>query len=245
MKKLIAFLLCTALLAGMSVCFADDETWTCENCGQESTGNFCPYCGAAKPEGEKDEIFPEAPTGTFAIRNGIRWGMSGYEVENREEHLKDGEDETRDYYTDETYEITNLFYDTEEGKKICGFPVYMNYLFSRDKLFLITYHIEYNDSDLQFLEANTYLANALTAKYGEGHEATREEADKVRNVMDIADQYYYEEETRQITVWNLPEDTIAAILEGFYYEDSRLIYFSYDTMLNGLPADGNYNTNGL
>ena len=25
MKKLIAFLLCTALLAGMSVCFADDE----------------------------------------------------------------------------------------------------------------------------------------------------------------------------------------------------------------------------
>ena len=114
MKKLIAFLLCTALLAGMSVCFADDETWTCENCGQESTGNFCPYCGAAKPEGEKDEIFPEAPAGTFAIRNGIRWGMSGYEVENREEHLKDGEDETRDYYTDETYEITNLFYDTEE-----------------------------------------------------------------------------------------------------------------------------------
>ena len=63
--------------------------------------------------------------------------------------------------------------------------------------------------------------------------------------MDIADQYYYEEETRRITVWNLPEDTIAAILEGFYYEDSRLIYFSYDTMLNGLPADGNYNTNGL
>ena len=40
MKKLIAFLLCIALLTGMSVCFADEQTWTSENCGQESTGHF-------------------------------------------------------------------------------------------------------------------------------------------------------------------------------------------------------------
>ncbi len=76
MKKLIALLLCTVLLAGMTVCFAASDTWTCESCGRESSGKFCPYCGAAKPE---EVIFPEAPAGTFSIRNGIRWGMSGYE----------------------------------------------------------------------------------------------------------------------------------------------------------------------
>ena len=245
MKKLIAFLLCASMLAGMTICFADGETWTCESCGRESTGNFCPYCGAPKPEEEKDEIFPEAPAGTFSIRNGIRWGMSGYEVETREQHLKDGEDEYREYYADDTDDLTSLYYDDTEEKKLCGFPVDLSYRFSRDKLFLITYHIEYIGYNLQVLEANTYLKNAMTAKYGEGHEATRDEMEQIKNVMDAADIYYYEEETRRITVWNLPEDTIAAFLEGLYYEDSRLIYFQYDTMLNGLPVDGVYNTNGL
>ncbi len=244
MKKLIAILLCAALMAGMTVSFADAETWTCENCGRESTGNFCPYCGAAKPEEKKEEIFPEAPAGTFTIRNGIRWGMSGYEVETREENLKDGDDEYRDYYTDETYDITSLYYDSEE-KKVCGFPAYLNYHFCRDKLFLISYHTEYIGNYLQDLEVNTYLKNAMAAKYGEGHEATWEEAEHIKNVMNVADSYYYEDEIRRITVWDLPESTTAAFLEGYYYEDARLIYFHYETMLNGLPEDGNYNTNGL
>ena len=245
MKKLIAFLLCAAILASIAVCFADSETWICENCGRESTGNFCPYCGAAKPEEEKEEIFPEAPAGTFSFRNGIRWGMSGYEVETREENLKSGDDEVRDYYYDEdSYDITSLWYDSDK-KKVCSFPVYLNYRFCRDKLFFISYHLDYIGSDLQILEVNTYLKNAMTAKYGEGHESTREEADRIRNVMDIVDSYYYEEDVRHITVWDLPEGTTAAFIDGYYNEDSRLIYFHYDTMLNGLPADGVYNTNGL
>ena len=33
--------------------------------------------------------------------------------------------------------------------------------------------------------------------------------------------------------------------EGYYLEDCRLVYFHYSTMLNGLPEDGVYNTNGL
>ena len=47
MKKLltalcILFLLATALA----------EAWTCPGCGRESDGNFCPYCGTAKPPEE-------------------------------------------------------------------------------------------------------------------------------------------------------------------------------------------------
>ena len=50
MKKLIAILLCAVLLAGMTTAFADGESWICSECGKESNGNFCPYCGAKKPE---------------------------------------------------------------------------------------------------------------------------------------------------------------------------------------------------
>ena len=56
---------------------------------------------------------------------------------------------------------------------------------------------------------------------------------------------FYEEDIKRITVWDLPEGTTAAIIEGYYFEDTNLIYFHYDTMLNGLPEDGVYNTNGL
>ncbi len=52
MKKLIAILLCTVLLVGMATAFADAESWICTECGKESNGNFCPYCGAKKPETE-------------------------------------------------------------------------------------------------------------------------------------------------------------------------------------------------
>ncbi len=49
MKKLIAILLCAVLLAGMTAAFADGESWICSECGKESNGNFCPYCGTEKP----------------------------------------------------------------------------------------------------------------------------------------------------------------------------------------------------
>ena len=52
MKELIAFLLCVMILAGMTTGFADAESWICNECGKESNGNFCPYCGAKKPETE-------------------------------------------------------------------------------------------------------------------------------------------------------------------------------------------------
>ena len=52
MKKLIAILLCAVLLAGMTTAFADGESWICPECEKESNGNFCPYCGAKKPETE-------------------------------------------------------------------------------------------------------------------------------------------------------------------------------------------------
>ena len=48
MKKLIAFLLILVLC--VSACAYGEETWTCPNCGQESTGNFCSNCGTPKPE---------------------------------------------------------------------------------------------------------------------------------------------------------------------------------------------------
>ena len=52
MKKLTAILLCVLMLMGMTTAFADAESWICPECGKESDGNFCPYCGAKKPETE-------------------------------------------------------------------------------------------------------------------------------------------------------------------------------------------------
>ncbi len=47
MKKLFALILMFALIG--TVVSALAETWTCANCGKESEGNFCSWCGAAKP----------------------------------------------------------------------------------------------------------------------------------------------------------------------------------------------------
>ena len=244
MKKLIALLLCTVLLAGMTVCFADSDTWTCESCGRESSGKFCPYCGAAKPE---EEIFPEAPAGTFSIRNGIRWGMSGYEVETREEHLKGVDDESRYYSYDPEYDrMTYLSYYSSE-KKVSIFPASLNYRFCRDKLFLVGYTVEMYDIELDytFLETAAYLRNAMAAKYGEGRDLSPEEREQLGYVMILGDYSYYEEDISKLTVWDLPEDTKAVLAESFYEGTCRLIFYHYDTMLNGLPEDGAYNTNGL
>jgi len=48
MKKALAMTL--LLLFAFSLVAAVAETWTCPQCGGSSEGNFCPYCGAKKPE---------------------------------------------------------------------------------------------------------------------------------------------------------------------------------------------------
>ena len=48
MKKVLTMMLLLLFLFGLSTALA--ETWTCPQCGKESEGNFCPYCGAQKPE---------------------------------------------------------------------------------------------------------------------------------------------------------------------------------------------------
>ena len=45
--------------------------------------------------------------------------------------------------------------------------------------------------------------------------------------------------------YQVPEDTTAVFLESHYCEDVKLFYFHYGTLLNGLPEDRVYNTNGL
>ena len=51
MKKQILFIFVMLMILS---CFtagtAQDETWTCENGHSGLTGNFCPECGAKKPE---------------------------------------------------------------------------------------------------------------------------------------------------------------------------------------------------
>ncbi len=50
MKRRMLALVLTALLAlsGMAA-LSEAAAWTCPNCASESTGNFCPNCGAARP----------------------------------------------------------------------------------------------------------------------------------------------------------------------------------------------------
>lgn len=50
MKKTLAITLLLLFLFSLTTAIA--ETWTCANCGKESEGNFCPYCGAKKPQEE-------------------------------------------------------------------------------------------------------------------------------------------------------------------------------------------------
>ena len=50
-KRGIAWLL--ALMMILPLCAQAESGWTCPNCGQTgNTGNFCPNCAAAKPDGE-------------------------------------------------------------------------------------------------------------------------------------------------------------------------------------------------
>ena len=45
MKKLISFLLLLSVLLINSTGLAEDAEWTCTNCGNVNTGNFCVSCG--------------------------------------------------------------------------------------------------------------------------------------------------------------------------------------------------------
>ena len=53
-KRMTAFLLCLmmVLIAGLSSAAADDTAWTCTNCGQTNTGNYCSNCAAPRPSAE-------------------------------------------------------------------------------------------------------------------------------------------------------------------------------------------------
>ena len=47
MKKLLSVMLILTMLCVCAAAIA--ETWTCAQCGKESEGNFCSWCGAGKP----------------------------------------------------------------------------------------------------------------------------------------------------------------------------------------------------
>ena len=47
MKKLFALILVFVIMS--TVVSALAETWTCDNCGKESEGNFCSWCGTVRP----------------------------------------------------------------------------------------------------------------------------------------------------------------------------------------------------
>ena len=48
MKKTLAIIMLLLFLLSLTAALA--EKWTCPQCGKESEGYFCPYCGAQKPE---------------------------------------------------------------------------------------------------------------------------------------------------------------------------------------------------
>ena len=48
MKKLTAMILILILLCAASSALMEAETWTCANCGKESIGVFCGWCGASQ-----------------------------------------------------------------------------------------------------------------------------------------------------------------------------------------------------
>ena len=51
MKKLLSVILVLVILCASAVALAEESTaWTCPNCGKESEGNFCSWCGTAKPK---------------------------------------------------------------------------------------------------------------------------------------------------------------------------------------------------
>ena len=95
MKKLIAILLCTVMLAGMTASIAMGESRFCPYCGQEYPVEqgyaFCPNCGKALPQAEsKQSAETKQQTNSEAVAVGdvVRFGR--YEQDNNRSNGAEG-----------------------------------------------------------------------------------------------------------------------------------------------------------
>ena len=50
MKRIIALIICAALLFSMVSVYAEETGWQCPQCGTVNSGNYCTECGSKKPE---------------------------------------------------------------------------------------------------------------------------------------------------------------------------------------------------
>ena len=97
-------------------------------------------------------------------------------------------------------------------------------------------------SDLYCQQAYAYLKNALISKYGESRPASVYDLSEILLVLNVTG-YYDEEETENVAIWDLPDDTTIVLFTT--YETIRLFYYRSDLLFDFLPADGVYNTDGL
>lgn len=85
MKRFVSTVLVLAMALAMLMCgTACAEEWTCPDCGQAgNTGNFCPTCGAQRPE--TDWTCPACGqtgnTGNFCPTCGMQRGAEAQEVQ--------------------------------------------------------------------------------------------------------------------------------------------------------------------
>lgn len=169
----------------------------------------------------------------FSIRNGITWGMSSAEVEQRE----GGEEEA--YRTEYDNGCTRLWY---EDKSVSRFPCELRYAFYNDRLYLVEYSLPYYFWEMERVRINAYLDNALTALYGPGYTASYPELMDVTDVLNVTE-YYVPEEMVNTVIRDLEDGTRIVLFRCG--EENVLAYFMPEILFDFLPADGVFNTDGL
>lgn len=155
----------------------------------------------------------------FTFRNGVKWGDSVDAV-----YQAEGEEAPAYPYRDHTM----VEYDDAAVSKFTA--DYLDYFFSDDGLMFAAYTFIHSNDD-----ERTYICEALSSKYGERAEVNTEMFLYLAGIIGGK-----QEECTLFANWQTEDDTyIAACTMG------KVFYILYYDGSDGIPAAGEYNTNGL
>lgn len=157
----------------------------------------------------------------FRFRNGIRWGMTTQQVRAMEDVKM----------TERSMQSWSVML-TDEKVSVSRFSAQLVFMFREDRLLMITYEFQQQNSQDDFL----YLTGALSSLYGESLQA---DPLKVKALMDLINPNYYKlEKIRDALAWTAPDGTV--IYQYHYSDNAYAIMYVCPQLSTRI-----YQTNGL